>query len=270
MGFDCLICFVIEKITIPNYDCKYYIEIEHEQSMHRQEFPSENHMIAYMKDPFNNNIDEYFDITVFRKTSKKLYIIAKGKVTIYAKQVLQEENFFFEKSVQLNCPEKKKGKMILKAIIMDAPVQNNIISAENKFLVDFNYNQAKMKLMAILSDPQTTFNFTKNLEKEIDNQNKCNQQSKANNFQQNRKFIEIKEEDFLPEKNDDSFLNDLSFVSLSYDSSNEFFEDDSNFRESITNTAISSEQELEKKKLKVLDNILINPRTKVDIELEKR
>lgn len=265
MVFDCLVCFSLEKITIPEQDCKYFIEIEHEQIIHKQEFPSENHMIAYLKDPFNNSNDEVFDITIFKKTSRKLYIIAKGRITLSHKQVIQEQTFYFDKIVQLNCSERKKGKLLLKAVILDAPQQNNIISAENKFLEDFNYNQAKIKFFNVLSDPYSIKNFTKNLEKEIETNVKGIVISKKNNIS------ELKEEDVLPDKYDDSFMNDLSFCSISYDSDNEGFNDCSNsLNLNINNKGVASENELEKKKLKILDNILINPRTKIDIDLEKR
>ena len=114
--------------------------------------------------------------------------------------------------------------------------------------------------MSVLSDPTSISHYTKNIEKELDLKQGIQQKQILL-----KKLTEIKEEDFLPEKHDDSFLNDLSFCSISYDSENEILSD-----EETMGTKITTENEFTRKKLKVLDNILLNPRTKVDLDLEKR
>lgn len=271
MPFDCLVCFNIEKISLPEEENKLYIDIEHEQTLHKQVFPSENTpMISYLKDAFVSNNDEVFEITITKRTQRKIYVVAKGKITLFYEPVISGGVFYFEKLVSLNCSGKRKGKMLVKAVILDPPQNNNIVSAENKFLVDFNYNQAKLKLLTVLSDPLNNIgSFTRHLDKEVDNYNKRNNTLRK----EKTRYVETKEEDFLPEKHDDSFLNDLSFLSMSYDSDDDIAEGYENQEDSQGmqgSQGITSDYELQRKKLKILDNILLNPRTKVDLDLEKR
>lgn len=252
MGFDCIICFFFEKVNLPLQDhtstTKYLVEVEHEQIVQKLTIPSDNYRMNFFKDPFNSATDEIFDLTLYKQErKKKLIIVAKGRVTLFFNQVIEEQLFYFDKTVFLNCAQNKKGKLQLKIALIDS--LNG--SSDSRYLSEFNRNLAKMKFLAILNDPHFVYQHATNLIGEIGNKYNIKQVDK-------KKLLEVKEEDFLADKTDDSFINDLSFCSISIDSDEDF------------EGKIISEVEYERKKLKNLESLLVDSNTKVDLDLENK
>lgn len=259
MSINCNLSIVIENIDIPNIQSQsdFFVEIEHEDIVFK--FKKLENVV--IKDLFNNDFDEIFNITVFSIIDSKAKIQGKGSLNLGKYRTLKEFQLFQNFKIELKCKNKLKGSINLKVVITDYDKQ-----LKNSFLLKSNYNELvkeRIKVVKIFKEPNLIYNYTQKIEEEYF---KIYEKLPVKILSLNEVYQPI-----VFETNIENDIFNMSFQSISLDLENE------NENEIEINYDFDSDSNIkllqtidEEKKCIIIENLLINENSRLDINLEKK
>ena len=215
---ECQLGLFFSDLIIPLLEIKdCVIQINYENSEYRVNYPQKNPLIIKYYNPFDER-EKILNINILKKVKKKFQKIAKGDLHILKKYFYQD-NFSFEKIINLTCLDAKNRQKNIKTDIIKSELSlGQILIKGNLFDPVLDNNKSENKYETKLLQ-----NFLKNVNKEKENISENKTEKYKNLIEDNNEYLKnlILNKDYIINHKNKNYsdLNDNYNVIINSDNS---------------------------------------------------